>query len=46
MKLYELVIMLVVLGGCIGMIGWFLIDMHKQLKAFEERCESLEEDEK
>ena len=41
MKLYELVIMLVVLGGCIGMIGWFLIDMHKQLKAFEERFTKL-----
>lgn len=44
MKLYELVIMLVILCGCTGMIGWFLRDMYKQLKAYEERCESLEED--
>ena len=46
MKLYELVIMLVILGGCTGMICWFLRDMYNQLKAYEERCESLEENEK
>lgn len=46
MKLYELIIMLVIIGGCTGIIGWFLRDMYKQLKADEERCESLEEDEK
>ena len=45
MRIFELVIIGIILSGCAGFIYWALIDMFRQLKAYEERCEGLEEDE-
>lgn len=44
MKNYELVIVGLVLVGCGAFLYWALRDMFMQLKAYDERCESLDED--
>lgn len=45
MRIFELVIIGIILSGCVGCVCWALRDMYKHLKAYEERCESLEDDE-
>lgn len=45
MRMYELVIMGIILSGCGVSVAWLLVDLFRQLKAYEERCEGLEEDE-
>lgn len=44
MRIFELVIVGIILSGCAGCIGWVLRDMHIQLKAYEENCLGAEED--
>lgn len=44
MRIFELVIIGLILSGCAGFIYWALADLFRQLKANTERCESKEED--
>jgi hypothetical protein len=46
MRIFELVIIGLVLSGCTGGICWTLRDMCKQLKEYEENCIGIEEDDK
>ena len=43
MRIFELVIIGIILSGCVGFIYWALADLFRQLKANAERCESLDE---
>ena len=45
MRIFELIIIGIILSGCAGFIYWALADLFRQLKANAERCEGLEEDE-
>lgn len=45
MRIFELVIIGLILSGCAGFIYWALADLFRQLKANAERCKSKEEDE-
>ena len=45
MRIFELVIIGIILSGCAGCVCWALRDLYRQLKALDERCESLEDDE-
>lgn len=44
MRIFELVIIGIILSGCTGCICWVLRDMYRQLKAYEENCIGVEED--
>lgn len=44
MRTFELIIVGLIITGCAGFIGWALRDLTLQIKALQERCESLEED--
>ena len=44
MRIFELVIIGLILGGCAGFIYWALRDVYRQLKAYEENCIGIEED--
>lgn len=44
MRIFELVIIGIILSGCAGCICWALRDLHRQLKAYEENCIGVEED--
>lgn len=44
MRLYELVVMGSILVLCAAGVVWLFKDMARQLKAYEERCESLDDD--
>jgi hypothetical protein len=44
MSTFELVVIVSVLSGCAGGLCWTLRDMCKQLKAYEENCIGIEED--
>ena len=45
MRIFELVIIGIILSGCAGFIYWALRDLYRQLKAYEENCIGVEEDE-
>ena len=45
MRIFELFIIGIILSGCAGCIYLALRDMFGQFEAYEERCESKEEDE-
>lgn len=45
MRIFELVIIGIILSGCAGCVCWTLRDLHRQLKACEENCIGVEEDE-
>lgn len=45
MRIFELVIIGIILSGCAGCVCWALRDMYRHLKAYEENCIGVEEDE-
>lgn len=45
MRIFELVIVGIILSGCAGFVYWAVRDMFRQLKAYEENCIGVEEDE-
>lgn len=46
MRIFELVIIGIILSGCAGFIYWAVKDLYRQLKANEENCIGIEEDDK
>lgn len=45
MRVFEIIIICIIISGCAGFICWALRDLTLQIKALQERCESLENDE-
>ena len=45
MRIFELVIVGIILSGCAGFVYWAVRDMLRQIKAYEENCIGVEEDE-
>jgi len=45
MRLYEVLVMGSILVLCASGVIWLLKDLYRQIKTYEERCESIEEKE-